>query len=189
MRFGGWGSQKETETQGFDGLGYLKVGDFGGFWSWGFGVVLRLGAGPRSEVRGLGFAKYLKVGDFGGFGVGGLGWCWSGWGLGLGQWGLGLGQGVRFGGWGAQKKRKLRALMDGGTSKVGDFGGQFGGFWSWGFGVVLGGAWGWANGALGWPRIEVRGRGMETWLRVLGFGVGLLGLGVGLGGAWGWAKE
>ena len=33
----GLGSQKETETQGFDGLGYLKVGDFGGFWSWGFG--------------------------------------------------------------------------------------------------------------------------------------------------------
>ena len=39
VRFGGWGSQKETETEGFDGLGYLKVGDFGGFWSWGLGFA------------------------------------------------------------------------------------------------------------------------------------------------------
>ena len=116
---------------------------------------------------------YLKVW---GFGLALFG-CWCG-------WGLGVRSEVR--GWVSQETEGFDGL---GYLKVGDFGGQFGGFWSWGFGVVLGGAWGWANGALGWPRIEVRGRGMETWLRVLGFGVGLLGLGVGLGGAWGWAKE
>ena len=40
MRFGGWGSQKETETQGFDGLGYLKAGTLGAFGVGGLGVVL-----------------------------------------------------------------------------------------------------------------------------------------------------
>ena len=108
LGFGGWGRKKKRKTQGFDGLGYLKVGDFGGFWSWGFGVVLggawgwANGAGPRSEVRGLGFAK--RNGN-------------SGWGLGLGQGvrtlgafvvggpGLGLGLGPGEGGSGLVSRR------------------------------------------------------------------------------------
>ena len=70
-------------------------------------------------------------------------------GLGAGPMGLGAGPRTEVRGLGLRKKkRKLRFLMDGGTSKVGDFGG----FWSWGFGVVLGGAWGWANGAWGWAK-------------------------------------
>ena len=50
------GFAKETETQGFDGLGYLKVGDFGGFWSWGFGVVLG-GAWGWANGALVGWAK------------------------------------------------------------------------------------------------------------------------------------
>ena len=64
-------------------------------------------------------------------------------GLGFGA-GLGLGLRPWSGEWG-----KLKVGFDGlGYLKVGDFGG----FWSWGFGVVLGGAWGWANGAWGWAK-------------------------------------
>ena len=99
-----------------------------------------LGAGPRSEVRGWvwGLWGLLELGVWGG----------AGWGLGLGRWGLGLGQGLRFGGWGCQKETETQIFDGLGYLKVGDFGG----FWSWGFGVVLGGAWGWANGAWGWAK-------------------------------------
>ena len=93
MRFGGWGSQKETETQGFDGLGYLKVGDFGGFWSWGFGGGAGCGLGLGQWGLGLGFARnevrgkvwglwgLLELGVWGGAGLGGAwGWANGAWG-------------------------------------------------------------------------------------------------------------
>ena len=142
MRFGGWGSQKETETQGFDGLGYLKVGDFGGFWSWGFGVVLRLGAGPRSEVRGLGFAKILEGWGLWGFWSWGFGVALVWVGLGAGPMGLGAGPRSEVRGLGCAKETETQGL---------DGWGHFEGWGLWGpiWGLLELGFWGGAGWGLG----------------------------------------